>query len=72
MLKVKLKMLKTLKVGELTGILVENIDDGPYLKDPSSPGMVALFTKILFEVKNAVSLPLGVYALKNIAKTALP
>jgi len=71
LLKVKLKMLKTLKVRELDGILVENIDDGPYFKDPSYPEMVALFTKILFEVKDAVSLPLGVNVLRNSAKTAL-
>jgi predicted TIM-barrel enzyme len=50
---------------------VENIDDGPYFKDPSSPEMVSLFTKILFEVKDAVSLPLCVNVLINSAKTAL-
>ncbi|MFP3222281.1 MAG: BtpA/SgcQ family protein [Nitrososphaeria archaeon] len=50
---------------------MKNIDDGPYFKDPFSPEMVASFTKILFEVKDAVSLPLGVNVLRNGAKTAL-
>jgi len=43
----------------------------PYFKDPSSPEMVSSFTKILLEVKDAVSLPLGVNVLRNGAKTAL-
>ena len=69
--KSAVKDAKNLESGGVDGILVENIGDTPYFKDPSSPEMVSSFTKILLEVKDAVSLPLGVNVLRNGAKTAL-
>lgn len=61
----------SLERGGVNGILVENLGDAPYFKDPSSPEMVASFTKALVKIKQAVSLPLGVNVLRNGAKAAL-
>ncbi len=60
-----------LERGGVNGILVENLGDAPYFKDPSSPEMVASFTKALVEIKRAIGLPLGVNVLRNGARAAL-
>ncbi|MEM0123905.1 MAG: BtpA/SgcQ family protein, partial [Conexivisphaerales archaeon] len=61
----------SLERGGVDGILVENLGDAPYYKDPSFPEMVASFTKALIKIKQAVNLPLGVNVLRNGARAAL-
>lgn len=61
-----LKDLKALEEGGVDGIMVENLGDVPYSKDPSNdPFTISSFSRVLCEIKRAASKPLGVNLLRN-------
>jgi len=62
---------ESLERGGVDGIMVENLGDYPYFKDPSFPELVASFTKIIDRIKDRVKVPVGVNVLRNGAKAAL-
>ncbi len=62
---------ENLERGGVDGIMVENLGDSPYFKDPSFPELVASFTKTVDSIKERVKLPIGVNVLRNGARAAL-
>ncbi len=52
-------------------ILVENYGDAPYFGDRVPAATVAGMARVVTEIRNAVSLPLGINVLRNDARSAL-
>ncbi|MHC4548369.1 MAG: BtpA/SgcQ family protein [Planctomycetota bacterium] len=57
--------------GGASALIVENYGDAPFLKDDLPPETVAAFARCAAAVRDAVSLPLGINALRNDARAAL-
>ncbi len=61
----------SLKNGGVHGIIVENLGDAPFYKDRVEPHVVALMSRIAFEIKNSTHLPIGINVLRNDGLSAL-
>lgn len=62
---------EALEAGGANAIMVENFFDAPFAKDALPPHTIAALTRAVMVVREAVSLPIGVNALRNDARTAL-
>ena len=61
-----LRDLRALQEGGIDGVLVENLGDVPYFKDPSSrPEVIASFSRVICELKKELKVPMGVNLLRN-------
>jgi membrane complex biogenesis BtpA family protein len=62
---------QALEAGGANAVMVENFFDVPFAKDHLPPHTVAALTRAVAAVREAISLPLGVNALRNDARAAL-
>ncbi|WP_266074714.1 BtpA/SgcQ family protein [Haladaptatus caseinilyticus] len=60
-----------LESGGVDAIMVENFGDSPFYRDDVPKHVVASMTRIVTELRQAVSCPLGVNVLRNDAESAL-
>jgi uncharacterized protein len=57
--------------GGVHGIVVENFFDAPFPKDAVDPAVVSAMTLVIHQLKQMVTLPIGVNVLRNDARSAL-
>ncbi len=58
--------LRALQEGGVDGIMVENLGDNPYFKDPSgSPVTISYMASVICRLKEELSVPMGVNLLRN-------
>jgi uncharacterized protein len=62
---------KALEAGGANAIMVENFFDAPFAKDALPPHTIAALTRAVAAVREATSLPIGVNALRNDARSAI-
>jgi uncharacterized protein len=57
--------------GGVHGIIVENFFDAPFPKDAVDPAVVSAMTLVVHQLKQMVTLPIGINVLRNDARSAL-
>lgn len=62
---------QALEAGGASAVMVENFFDVPFAKDTLPPHTIAAMTRCVQAVRGAVSLPIGVNALRNDAASAI-
>lgn len=62
---------ETLRAAGFDALIVENFGDIPFSADSLEPGVVAALAIVTARVKDAVSIPVGVNALRNDARSAM-
>jgi uncharacterized protein len=60
-----------LAAGGVHGIVVENFFDAPFPKDAVDPAVVSAMTLVVQQLKQMVTLPIGINVLRNDARSAL-
>ncbi|USZ69495.1 BtpA/SgcQ family protein [Halorussus salilacus] len=66
-----LRDARRLEAGGVDALLVENFGDAPFYPDDVPKHVVASMTRVATEIRDAVSLPLGINVLRNDAAAAL-
>lgn len=62
---------EALEAGGVQGIMIENFFDAPFVKDQLPPHTLVAMTQAITAIRAKTSLPLGVNALRNDARSAL-